>query len=133
MTSTCDFPLTLESHILADLWLKAQSEYLRETDYMAELAGIEASFDFKQTSDSVSYRKPYLELKLKAYNDNIERYLQHVFKYFRDFEVEEEFFKNLCDKKHRAFKNQLAEEPYERLNEVRDQVIFGDWTSQDRI
>jgi len=35
MTNACGYPFTLQSHILANLWLSVQAEFLRETNYMA--------------------------------------------------------------------------------------------------
>mgnify|MGYP006098439763 CR=1 FL=1 len=48
-----------------------QEEALRETDYLAALAGIE-----KELASSYEY----LTLSIVAYNDNVENYLEDVFK-----------------------------------------------------
>ena len=59
-------------------------------------------------------------MKLTAYNDNVENYMENIFKHFRNFTVRETFFTSLCSKKLRNLRDSMLEEPNARTNTVRD-------------
>lgn len=73
-----------------------QEEALRETDYLAALAGI-------HTELASSYE--YLTFSIVAYNDNVESYLEDVFKSFQNFKVDPVFFHELRERTLRYYQN----------------------------
>lgn len=71
ISNDCGFPYTVESEIYALLWQKMLFESQREVDYMAGLAGISAGLSIGGDS---------LKFSHWSYNDNIESYLEEIFK-----------------------------------------------------
>ena len=105
-TTDCGFPFTIESEIYAILWEKMLFESQREIDYMADLAGIRAGISVGGTS---------LNFNHWSYNDNVENYLQEIFKNVQHFETDETFFNNLKSSELRNARNDLQVEPFSRL------------------
>ena len=54
---------------------------LRETQYMASLAGIDSSLSYDEASGQ------FLEFSCSSYNDAIEEYIGDVFKQMRTYDV----------------------------------------------
>ena len=107
-TNDGGFPYTTESEMYAMLWQKMLFESLREIDYMADLAGISAGISIGADS---------LKLDHWSYNDNVEAYLEEIFKVVQNFETDETFFNNLKSSKLRSARNGLQVEPYQRFGQ----------------
>ena len=74
-----------------------------------------------------------MTLKLTAYNDSIEAYIEDTFKEFQNFQVDEAFFKELCERKMRSYKNSMTQEPYKRLMMVQSEVLYGSLTTLESM
>ena len=88
---------------MTKLWKKMLKQYVNEVGYMARCAGI---------NSSMSVGDDKLAFYYSSYNDKVTEYLKYYFGQFRTFKFDEEFFKNVVEKKTRVQKNKLKLEPY---------------------
>jgi secreted Zn-dependent insulinase-like peptidase len=64
-----DFPICIKSKLYGQFWQELLAEALRETDYCAQLAGI---------NSQVYVGGENVSLRFSSYNDNIENYISHI-------------------------------------------------------
>jgi len=94
MTTDNSYPLTVESFCFQLMWDRCFQECFRETEYMAQLAGI--SFGTMNTPDHLSF-------SFLGYNDGMMNFVNAFFKQLKHAEVTEAFFKDTQDRLVRAY------------------------------
>ena len=105
-------------------WKKMLKQYVNEVGYMARCAGI---------NSSMSVGDDKLAFYYSSYNDKVTEYLKYYFGQFRTFKFDEEFFKNVVEKKTRVQKNKLKLEPYQRVLTYVKKALLGEAAPREYV
>ena len=76
---------------------------------MAKLAGF---------NSKLNINTEYISITFTSYNDKFESCIAEIFKKIQEFTVDEDYFKEMCERKLRAYKNSFTSEPFRRVGEL---------------
>jgi secreted Zn-dependent insulinase-like peptidase len=116
--------MTSISYVFSQLWMTCLYESLRETTYMAELAG--KKFSLGQHRES-------LEASFYGYNDKLQPLVQEVLGAVRTHTVTKDFFENKKAFLIRALESEGKKEPYTRLTSLKNEVLSSHYPSTKEL